>query len=217
VNAQGSYAEIRAYLENAPVPRLTRKWGPEDAIPTEYKGITFRSILEAAWARTLDHYEIAWEYEPETVRLASGKRYVPDFRLDELDTFIEAKGPHMLRTDKTSQFAKEGGAEVIVLLGFYPLSRYLGPATRPGSMQWLDPLGYDTRFTRCGECSAWQWLRPQLSRRCRRCNAVCGALLAKSGEMSFIPAQDDPYTAPSWFGGALHAMVPARRLVSQPP
>jgi hypothetical protein len=202
------YAEISDWLETAPV-RIKRGWDVTDAIPTEYKGIRFRSALESAWARTLDDYGITWEYEPETVRLPSGQRYVPDFRLTDLSTWIEVKGPHMQRTAKTRELAKEESTQAITLLGFYALRRNLGPGVRPGSMQWLDALGYDTRFTSCAGCRAWQWLRPQLSRACRRCGETCTGLLAMSGEMMFIPADDEPFTAPH-FGGALHAMVPSR-------
>lgn len=199
------HAQMVEYLETA--PPVLRKFTEADAIPTEYRGVRFRSMLESAWARTLDHYEIAWEYEPETVELEAGKRYVPDLWLPDLKTWIEVKGPHMLRVAKTREFARAQGRPVIMLFGFYALRRYLGPATRPSSMQWLDGLGYDTRFTRCPECQSWQWLRARLSRACRKCGGQCTGLLAMPGEMQFIPAKDDPFSAPD-FGGALHAMGP---------
>jgi hypothetical protein len=209
------YADMREFLENS-APRVRRGWEATDAVPTLYRGITFRSALESAWARTLDHYGIAWEYEPETVALESGKRYVPDFRLEDLSTWIEVKGPHMLRADKVREFARAEGTGTIVLLGFYALRRYLGPALMPDSMQWNDALGYDSRFARCPDCQAWQWLRPQLTRACRRCGETCTGLLAMAGEMQFIPAQDDPFTSLG-YGGALYAMVPRGRWLPQPP
>jgi hypothetical protein len=193
-----SYARSRDHLENAPAVRAARRWGPEDAIPTEYRGITFRSALESAWARTLDHYGIAWEFEPETVRLASGKHYTPDFRLPGLRTFIEVKGPHMLRANKTAEFARGEGPQVIVLLGFSSLQRTVTDCLWQGYIQWLDPLGYDMRFTQCGSCPAWQWLRPQLSRSCRQCGETCTGLLARPGEMQFTEAADEPYKPPTW-------------------
>lgn len=199
------YAEMRDYLETAP-PRI-RKWDVSDAIPTMYRRITFRSALEAAWARTLDHYGIAWEYEPETVQLGTGQRYVPDFRLADLRTWIEVKGPHMQRADKVREFARQEGTETIVLLGYYALRRRLGPGLIPGSMQWSDAYGYDTRFARCPECQQWQWLRGRLSRSCRRCGEECTGLLAMPGEMPFIPAENDPFTSLG-YGGALYAVVP---------
>ena len=48
-----------------------------EAIPTTYAGVTFRSKLEATWARFFDVIGVAWEYEP--TRLPG---WVPDFLLD---------------------------------------------------------------------------------------------------------------------------------------
>lgn len=192
------HAEMTEWLETAP-RAVNRQWDVTDAVPTEYRGTMFRSALESAWARTLDHYGIAdWEFEPQAVRLGSGQGYVPDLYIEGLRTWIEVKGPHMQRTAKVREFAREQGPAVIVLLGFPAMQRYMGPGGRASSMQWLDAAGYDTRFTRCPECEAWQWLRPQLSRACRRCNSPCTGLLAMSGEMGFIPAQDEPYNGHSW-------------------
>jgi len=46
------------------------------AIPTVYKGIEFRSRLEAKWAIVFD--QLGWEYEYEPIDL---KGYIPDFML----------------------------------------------------------------------------------------------------------------------------------------
>lgn len=45
-----------------------------EAIPTEYCGVTFRSKLEATWARFFDVIGVEWEYEP--CQLAG---WIPDF------------------------------------------------------------------------------------------------------------------------------------------
>lgn len=50
------------------------------AIPTIYKGVTFRSRLEARWAAFFDEMDEPWEFEPEGFELPSG-RYLPDFWL----------------------------------------------------------------------------------------------------------------------------------------
>lgn len=46
------------------------------AKPTEYKGISFRSRLEARWAAMFDILGWTWEYEPECDGF-----YIPDFLL----------------------------------------------------------------------------------------------------------------------------------------
>lgn len=60
------------------------------AIPTTYNGVTFRSRLEARWARLLDLLEIEWKYEPEGYEWDS-IRYLPDFWLPTGETFLEIK------------------------------------------------------------------------------------------------------------------------------
>lgn len=61
-----------------------------NAIPTQYKGIEFRSRTEARWAVFLDELGFKWEYEPEGYQLLSGW-YLPDFWLPEIDSFLEVK------------------------------------------------------------------------------------------------------------------------------
>lgn len=53
-----------------------------DPKPTKYRGITFRSRLEARWAVCLDNCTnvMEWTYEPATFKMKrSGWHYTPDF------------------------------------------------------------------------------------------------------------------------------------------
>lgn len=102
----------------------------------------------------------------------------------------------MQRAHKPQQLA-EGviTADVIVLLGFPPVRVSYSPYLWESKLKWHDPLGYDTRLARCPECSQWQWMRAQLSRRCRVCKTFHTGLLAKSGEAPFHTAEPD---RPSW-------------------
>ena len=156
------------------------------AIPVVYRDIQFRSTLEANWARTLDGLRIEWQYEPWLYRAPSGERYLPDFWLPAISTFIEVKGDHMQRTHKTQQLAEGVRTnDIIVLIGFPPLRTSQSPYSWESKLKWRDPLGYDTRLAQCPECSGWQWMRAQLSRYCRICRAFHTGLLARSGEMPF--------------------------------
>lgn len=58
-------------------------------IPTKYKGIEFKSRLEARWARYLDLLGYDWIYENETYQLEDGTWYCPDFYLPKYKIFIE--------------------------------------------------------------------------------------------------------------------------------
>jgi hypothetical protein len=62
-----------------------------NAIPTKYKGTTFRSRLEARWAIFLSELGIEWQYEAEGYQLANGEWYLPDFWLPGHDMFFEIK------------------------------------------------------------------------------------------------------------------------------
>jgi hypothetical protein len=66
------------------------------SLPTYYKGITFRSRLEARWAIILDELGIDWEYEPEALLIEgyteNAFSYLPDFYLPTADAFLEVKG-----------------------------------------------------------------------------------------------------------------------------
>lgn len=52
-----------------------------DPKPTEYRGITYESRLEARWAVLLDNTPnvLHFKYHPETWRIPNGWTYTPDF------------------------------------------------------------------------------------------------------------------------------------------
>lgn len=63
------------------------------ALPSWYKGIQFRSRLEARWAYYFDLLGLPWVYEPEAYSLPSGN-YLPDFFLStkhRKNVFVEVK------------------------------------------------------------------------------------------------------------------------------
>ena len=64
------------------------------AIPTKFKGYTFRSRLEARWAVFFDALGLRWEYEPEGFDLPGVGWYLPDFHLPDLYCWIEIKGEY---------------------------------------------------------------------------------------------------------------------------
>lgn len=60
-------------------------------IETEYQGYKFRSRLEARWAVFLDAAGIKYEYEKEGFELGDAGRYLPDFYLPDIKTWLEIK------------------------------------------------------------------------------------------------------------------------------
>lgn len=87
-------------------------------IETRYAGCRMRSRLEARHAVLLDHLGITWEYEAQGFQLASGKRYLPDFKLPDLKLFLEIKGtePGAADLDKIREFAVAAHAHGYVTL-----------------------------------------------------------------------------------------------------
>ncbi len=70
-------------------------------IETIYKGIRFRSRLEARWAVFLDSLDCSWAYESEGYELPFSGWYLPDFRVhnfpmgqngDRFEIWVEVKG-----------------------------------------------------------------------------------------------------------------------------
>lgn len=62
------------------------------SIETKYKGVRFRSRLEARWGMFFDAFHLDWRYEHEGFKLPSGY-YLPDFWIPEIQTWIEIKPP----------------------------------------------------------------------------------------------------------------------------
>jgi hypothetical protein len=107
------------------------------AHPTTHRGVRMRSQLEARWAGVLDAAGIAWEYEPHVVNLGSSRGrwiggYLPDFWLPEIRTWIEVKGPHMARIEKTRALARQLGGDGLVVLATAVGTAYrVPPSGRP--------------------------------------------------------------------------------------
>lgn len=92
------------------------------SVPTVHRGVRMRSHLEARWASVLDAAGIEWEYEPQVILLGSSRGtwlggYLPDFWLPRLRTWLEVKGPHMERIEKTRALAQRLGKDGLVLVG----------------------------------------------------------------------------------------------------
>jgi hypothetical protein len=64
------------------------------SVPLVYRGVQFRSSLEADWAATFDSLDwTGWEYEPVAVEV-EGQAYLCDFHLPNQRVWCEVKGPH---------------------------------------------------------------------------------------------------------------------------
>lgn len=110
------------------------------AKPTVWRGIQFRSRLEARWAIWFSRLKIEWRYEPKWVELPQDRGrpslfYKPDFFLPGLDVWVEIKPVRPLVDEeriKAWHFVRNGHATRLLVI-----QSDLGP-TNPGDPQaWL--------------------------------------------------------------------------------
>lgn len=138
-------------------------------IPMTFRGVRFRSTLEADWAATLESWDIHWLYEPEAVRVAQGPDYLPDFWLPSLHVWAEVKGPLDDRIHKPRELQRaleedhEGEWDFtcpfVVILR--PSSN--GTAVWEGALEKQDPV-----LVLCPNCQHFGFMDYAAAWRCRR-------------------------------------------------
>lgn len=151
-------------------------------IPTLYRGVRFRSRLEARWARFFGALGWGWAYEP--FDLAG---YVPDFvlALDGGELLLEVKpaltlaelGEHRAKIE-ASGWASEAlivGADLFEPGHVNPIVGLLGER-EPGPDGELCWLWGAARLFSCLSCGQPSVLSEAGSWRCRVCGAVDGHL-----------------------------------------
>lgn len=132
------------------------------AIPTIYKGIRFRSRLEATWAAMFDLMNWRWEYEPFDLY-----GYIPDFLvLQGKEFLVEVKPETSVEgcAGHEGQFPK--GHEPILVVGCTPFLSYDDPCVEaPGDIYagaWLQESGSEhdqiicaDLWTKCEHCNRY--------------------------------------------------------------
>lgn len=127
-----------------------------NAIRTRYDGHIFRSKLEACWAVFFDAAGIRYVYEQEGYEQEwSGKKYLPDFYLPDLDFHVEVK-PERPGYEQEILRAKDfivwgGPIKRLLILTDVP------PKTDDGGMWHFPCYVYDAGYSpheRSGEVSA---------------------------------------------------------------
>ncbi|MGW0626472.1 hypothetical protein [Streptomyces sp. NPDC002758] len=184
------------------------------ALPTIYRGTQFRSLLEACWAATLDSLNITWEYEPETFDLPSGVKYLPDFHLTEIGTWLEVKGPGIPRIEKAYELGKmlacqcpllscactwPGGEMVIIGHPPKPIDPWTDEAYSHwpsvaksklvrrygGFVRWTSTRHHNSWMTRCSGCARMSWVEGARLLRCPACGVRSESQLYRDFENEF--------------------------------
>lgn len=91
-------------------------------IPTEYRGIKYRSRTEARWAVFLDELRVPYAYEPEGFDLG-GEWYLPDFWLPNPGCYLEIKGvaPDERERRMATKLVKAARCPVFIAVGAPPI------------------------------------------------------------------------------------------------
>lgn len=140
------------------------------AIPTTYRGIEFRSKLEAKYAQAFDRLGIVWEYEGHGFAFDDGTWYCPDFYMPEIDTYFEVKG-----------YINKDSMHKIEMLAYDERKRVvIGHAD--GSITFIDnsPEGCSNGWAksvaiaRCNECSRVYFMDYEGLYMCPGCKAHDG-------------------------------------------
>ncbi len=113
-------------------------------IQTLYKGIRYRSRLEARYAVFFDYMQIEVRYESEGY-VTEGRAYLPDFYLPNLNQYIEIKPNGDFRTDnlvneKMISFAKHQENGLLVMVDIPIRKKYFlsirGSSFNPAIVFW---------------------------------------------------------------------------------
>ena len=160
------------------------------AIPTTYRGIEFRSKLEAKYAQAFDRLGIVWEYEGHGFAFDDGTWYCPDFYMPEIDTYFEVKGVlDDASMNKVILLAKEQQRVVVgppdgdagIFIGY-----------KPGDIVGENSQGYyvDNAIpTKCSACGKVYFREEEMDWSCPACG--------RSGD-DFVTIADNVFEAAGW-------------------
>ena len=159
----------------------------QHAIPTRYRGILFRSKLEADWARTFDALGLTWEYEREGEYFGD-QFYLPDFWLPRARQYVEVKAVWepadlrkalaLCRHTKRTPYRPSRGAN-IALIRAEPDGRFFGwpwlgerVEPLPSFHEMLLEQTRELALLRCVRCLDWWFAELDTDYTCRCCGAV---------------------------------------------
>lgn len=147
------------------------------AIETKYRGMKFRSRLEARWAVFFDTLFVPYVYEPEGYDLET-RKYLPDFWLPDSQQFFEVKG---IMTDidreKINLLAVESGKDVVIGLPnaeFMIVEHHQYEEGGEDSIFWANPRDVETGIFRCSSCGCVYFSSENNTWSCRKCGTWKG-------------------------------------------
>lgn len=150
------------------------KTNQRSPIETLYKGIHFRSRLEARWAMFMDLIGVPWQYEPDAFIVGPGKGYLPDYYLPTMDAYLEIKprDPSEEESQKARSLAVESGKNVFLLFGPIATPNASYPDTGSQAEIYTPDGGWDHMYYWC-ECPHCRRAELQFNGRSDRIDCTC--------------------------------------------
>ena len=151
------------------------------SVPTLYKGIQFRSRLEARWAIFFDELGIKWDYEPETFQTKYGY-YMPDFFLPSINRWFIVKG---------TKLGDDEAKKVLDLCGLTKATAIIANGSIPEKFDFFDN---GTQCTNFDLLTVWEYEHEEcycqdFSSRASWSEHTCSVLgdLIEGGDNGYIP------------------------------
>ncbi len=142
---------------------------PMKSIETKFRGITFRSRLEARWAVFMNALGVMFDYEPEGYDL-DGLFYLPDFWLPKQKVFLEIKPeePSDEELEKARRLSELSKRAVLISFGQPRVPDF----DHQDSMQSITSGGWDSGYWWC-ECQTCGALDIEFNGRSHRIRCHC--------------------------------------------
>lgn len=142
------------------------------AIPTNYNGTLFRSLLEARYAKLLDSYKVEWAYEVEGYEY-DGIRYLPDFYLPQMNVLLEIKGPSIPGIEKPTNLRKHIEAGLVPDIDWWNPEVLILVGDVNGNIT-IAGLDEEAPLVKCRDCQNYFFIGESRSFECRICGAYDG-------------------------------------------
>jgi hypothetical protein len=159
----------------------------QQSIPTLYRGITFRSKLEADWARAFDALGVAWEFE-KIGQYFGPTFYLVDFWLPRSRQYVECKAvlrpgdlqkiDNLTRYTPARAYIGDDCPDITIVLAtpggeFFGLPRR-GHGFADADKDMLERRAVAVALFACARCAGRWFADPDGSWQCQCCGAADG-------------------------------------------
>lgn len=119
------YREYMRERQSKSAVKINRSFWKKEVLDRKGRLWRMKSQFEVDFAMRLDSLGVTWRYEPDTLLLSDGRRYTPDFWVDEWQTYVELKGWQRQGLDKVRLAQQDGHGVHLFLNGWQEIEDFL--------------------------------------------------------------------------------------------